>query len=93
MLSKQRTSASDWGRLILLVVSLITTTATAVWWLSRELNQSRLVIDRIDRQTKGRWTAMDMKLWSTQLEAENVRLELSVPDPWDVVNHRDKTGR
>lgn len=81
----------DWIGLVILVMSLLTTTATAVWWLSRQLHTVGSTVERIERQTRGRWTAQDMKLWTTQLESENrdPGLPLSVPDPWRVVAHHN----
>lgn len=82
---------TEWLRLLIQIVGLGLVMIAGVWRLSGVLHVQEATLIRIERQTKGQWTAADMKLWTTQLERENV--ELTVPDPWRVVGHRNGHGR
>lgn len=79
-------SKVSWSQLSLHLFGTVAAMVSAVWWLSSTLHavDSRLI--RIEAQTRARWTAQDMKVWSTQLDGLNPTID--VPDPWRVVDHR-----
>lgn len=76
----------QWAQLFLRSMGVLGMMVAAVWWLSSQLHAQELVILRIEQQTKGAWTAVDMKLWTVQLDKQNDGL--SVPDPWQVIERR-----
>lgn len=89
-MGKQKDGARGIGH-VAQILGILAVLCGAAWWLSRELHGHELYLERIDRQTRGRWTVMDMKLWSVQLGAENENL--TVPDPWLVVEHHNNHGK